>query len=151
MTEAMKPGAIARVTGVPEDWHYDLHVGDTFQVWEYVSGLQVGDTGYGDENYIQDAYYTGWAEDGAGTVDAPAHLVEQVLSAEQATARKIPTVEQVTEFIGYELCTDGEDFEISETDYSPPEDGGIVCYGKTNDGLRFGFMVQVVNVYRVDD
>lgn len=80
------------------------------------------------------------------TVVLPASAVEVVMTAAKAQARKLPTPETILS----ELDLLG-DFDTFETDMSD-RDGANAreVYGRTHEGLTFGFRVRVVEVWETD-
>ncbi|PCC37437.1 hypothetical protein [Glutamicibacter sp. BW77] len=63
-------------------------------------------------------------------------------------ARRIPTVDELRDFLSSALLDDGYGFSVTETD----RDGlGVVeIAGKTNDGLRFAATIQITTIYEAD-
>lgn len=147
--EPAERGALARLKApTPAGWHQPRPEGFEFEVEEYCPALEPGDEGYGDEGYIQGPFYYGNAQGGMNNVEVPADLVEVVMSAGQMAARKLPTAEQIRQFLAWRLCDDGDDFEIHQTDRSGDE---VECYGRTREGLGFGFTVKPTGLWRTDD
>lgn len=151
MTEPMTRGAIARTTRDV----YDLvthggtrnvmhRAGTQFEVEDYVPDGEVKGEPL--------AFYWGNNNGGMGNVCVPADAAEPVMTAEQAAARTIPTRTQLAKEIGPALVRDGGDrsgFGIFECDGA---DGVTTeLFGKTDEGLSFGFRLRVEQVWKTDE
>lgn len=147
MTEPMKRGAIAQVTTETENQltHRLLPKGYRFEVEDYVSA---------EESEDGRAFYWGSADGGGNNVAVLAEFAEQVMSAEQASQRTIPTRPKLAKEIGAALVRDGGDrsgFAIFECDGVTGDGVTTELFGKTDEGLSFGFRVRVEQVWRTDD
>jgi hypothetical protein len=89
-----------------------------------------------------------WANSphGFNDVTLEPHEFEVVMTAEQAKARKPPTVEEVAAALASSALDSYDDFEITE---SYRESGGFEVGGETHDGLRFEAEIKVVWVQEV--
>jgi hypothetical protein len=144
MIEPMKQGALARVIentvnlcnpaiAVPK--------GAEFIVDDYVSDADAED-GVG--------FYWGNWHGGYGNLAVAGFKVEQVKSAEEMAARRIPLPQEVAKQIGHHLMLGSyEGFDVFEVEGAT--DREVELYGRTNDGLSFGFRVRVEAVWQVSD
>ncbi len=98
-----------------------------------------------DQNEIPVDFYEAHDEHGC-TVVIPANAVEVVKTAGEMAARRVPTPELIAKELG---ITEGwsDAFDIDEWVRSGDE---IECYGRTSDGLPFGFRVKVVAAWETD-
>lgn len=144
MTEPMKRGALARtITGTNDlaTLNRRYPPGFEFEVEDYVPD--------GEINGEPAVFYWGNANGGCNNVCVLAADVEQVKSAEEMAARTLPGEKELLEFIASALLTDRDGISVDEVDRSG---GAIEAYGKTEDGLTFGFSFHAeVTVWRTDD
>lgn len=151
MTEPMKRGALARITRSTEDLVPPFPEGRSGKVYSTGFEFEV-------EDYVPDgkvngkplAFYWGNARGGMSNVCVPADAVEQIKSAEEMAGRKLPSAHDLLGFIASALLTEREGIEIDEVDR-----GGqvIEAFGKTEDGLGFGFSFPIaeISIWRTDD
>lgn len=142
MSETTTPiaeGALVRLT---REVH-DLRAGTEFRIGEYLEPRPEAER---EDDEIDVPHYYGDVNGGCNNVFAPADAVELVKSAEAMAARKVPTVGEIAQELG---ITDGwsDAFEIDEWIRSGDE---IECYGKTAEGLPFGFTVKVTATWETD-
>jgi hypothetical protein len=148
MTEPMKRGALARTVtetldvGRPSYFGTRLYpVGFEFEVEDYVSA---------EESEDGKAFYWGNAEGGGNNICVAAADVEQAKSAEEMAARVLPGAKELLDFAVSALLTGRDEIEVTETSRS----GGVIeGYGKTEDGLTFGFtmLIPQISIWRTDD
>jgi hypothetical protein len=145
MTEPMKRGALARtVTGTNDlaTLNRRYPPGFEFEVEDYVPD--------GEINGKLTVFYWGNAHGGMNNVCVLAADVEQAKSAEEMAARTLPEPKDLLDFIASALLTDRDGITIDEV-----ERGGSVieAFGKTEDGLTFGFSFPIteVSIWRTDD
>ena len=94
-------------------------------------------------------FYVGNADGGSGNVCVPADAVEVVRTAAQMAARRPPTRPQLRDAVQSQLTGLSTDtFECDETDRDG--DFAIEVYGRTTEGLPFGFRVRVEQVWETD-
>ena len=142
MSTTLERGTLAKITH------------DSTKEWEgkgYKAGRLIEIEEYIDANEAEDGIAFYWASShGTGNVNdicVASEHVELVKTAEQMTARRIPTMEELRDFLGSELLGDGDTFEVTETD----RDGnGVEIAGKTRDGLRFAATIQITSIYEAD-
>lgn len=138
MSKQIENGALAKITGTSSTCH--SKVGDLVVIEDYVSAAESDD---GIAFYWASSHGTGNMND----LTPNAANVELVKTAEQMTARRIPTMEELRTFLGSALLGDGDTFEVTETD----RDGsGVEIAGKTRDGLRFAATIQITAIYEAD-
>lgn len=134
----IEEGARARLTrDVP-----GYRAGFEFVVDEYVEPNPVDER---EDGEIDTPHYYGNANGGSDNVFVPADAVEQVTSAKAMAARRPPSGRQILDAL--DLLGDWDDFE---TDESEPDGKGTTVYGKTADGLPFGFMLHVTAIWKTD-
>ena len=94
-------------------------------------------------------FYYGSANGGMNNVTAPADALEVIRTAAQMAARRPPTRPVIRDAVQSALTgLSADTFECNETDRD-----GSVCievYGRTTDGLPFGFRVRVEQVWKTD-
>lgn len=141
-TEPIEAGALARITRDirDEENSRDRKKGDLVEIECYVSA---------EESEDGIAFY--WASsNGTGNVNdvcIDADAVEIAKTADQMSARRIPSVEELRAYLGSALLGDTDTFNVTETD----RDGnGVEIAGKTNDGLRFAATIQITSIYEAD-
>jgi hypothetical protein len=150
MTEPMKRGALARTIRGTNDLCKPAR--DVCRFRRYPPGFE-----FEVEDYVPDGevggkpavFYWGNANGGMNNVCVLAEDVEQAKSAEEMAARSLPETEELLGFIASALLTDRDGIDITEVDRSG---GAIEAYGKTEDGLTFGFSFHAeISVWRTDD
>jgi hypothetical protein len=145
----MKRGALARTTRGTNDLASPSHFG----LRRYPPGFE-----FEVEDYVPDGeidgkpavFYWGNARGGCNNVCVLAADVEQVKTAEEMAARSLPDPKDLLDFIASAMLTDRDGIEITEVDRS----GKVIeAFGKTEDGLTFGFSFPVteVSIWRTDD
>ena len=140
-THPIEEGALARLL---TDFH-DLRKGTEFEVVEYLEPLPESER---EPEDIDAPYYYGSNNGGYNNVFVPADAVELVKTAAQMSARTAPSMAEIRDQISGELLGDFDTFETDETD----RDGanGVEVYGRTHEGLPFGFRVRVTDVWLTD-
>jgi len=119
-----------------------VHCGQEFVIEEF---LPVADNPDPEPDDIPVDFYYGSANGGVNNVTAPADALEVVKTAAEMDARKPPTPRQILD--GLDLLGDYDEFETYETE----ADGkGRTVYGKTADGLPFGFTLHVTAIWETD-
>lgn len=103
---------------------------------------------YASAEESEDGHPFYWVNDnGYGTFPVDAEHVEVVKTVEAMEARRIPTMEELRDYLGSELLGDCDTFDITQTD----RDGsGVEIAGKTSDGLRFAATIQITSIYETD-
>lgn len=142
MSTTLENGALAKIThDSTDEWEGKKYrAGTLIEIEEYIDAEEAED---GQAFYWASSHGTGNMND--ITVDA-AH-VELAKTAEQMAARRIPTMEELRDFLGSALLDEGDTFEVTETD----RDGaGVEIAGKTHDGLRFAATIQITSIYEAD-
>ena len=149
MTEAMKTGALARVTTKTQDLAYPsafgtrvYPVGFEFEVEDYVSD--------GEIDGKPTAFYWGSANGGSGNICVLASDVEQAKSAEEMAARRLPEPKDVLAFITSALLDEHDGIKVDEVS----RNGNIIeGFGQVEDGLPFGFsfVIPEMSIWRTDD
>lgn len=142
MSTILERGTLAKITH------------DSTKEWEgkgYKAGRLIEIEEYIDANEAEDGVAFYWASShGTGNMNdicVAAEHVAVVKTAEQMNARRIPTMEELRDFLGSELLGDCATFEVTETD----RDGnGVEIAGKTRDGLRFAATIQITSIYEAD-
>lgn len=143
-TTPLTEGTLARIT--------ETHVGldnrnnykdTTFVVDEFISAEEAEDGV---------AFYWGSSEYGYGNVAVEATKVAQVMSADEARARKVPSLAEVTRFLAGAAVSygDGDTFRVDGAEYFDRERGVFSVEGKADNGLRFVAQVQVQFVEEQD-
>lgn len=143
MTARFHPGDTVIVTKEPpEGWHDNVRVGDLIRIDMVEPGLRPGDDGYGQEGWVQEAFYSGWKV-GYGTADVPQDCVDV------APDENLPTPEDLVKDIA-SAAMDLRDCDIHSIDYEPD---GFFAVGKTSSGYPFAFKakVEIESVYLCDD
>lgn len=142
MSAPIENGTLAKITH------------DSTGKWEgdsYKAGRLIEIEDYIDANEAEDGIAFYWASShGTGNmndVTVDARHVEVVRTADQMTARRIPTMEELRDFLGSALLDEGDTFEVTETDRDGP---GVEIAGKTHDGLRFAATIQITSIYEAD-
>lgn len=110
---------------------------------------QFFEAGDPEQNEIPVDFYEAIDEHGC-TVVVPADAVEQVYSAAEAAARAMPDPEQIAEAVQSavtSLFVHSDRFDVEETVRSGRE---VEAYGRTDEGLTFGFRVTVSAPWRTD-
>lgn len=149
MTEPMKRGALARTIRVTTD----LASPAAFGIRRYPPGFEFEVEDYvpdGEINGEPAVFYWGNVHGGANNVCVLADDVEQVKSAEEMAARTLPSAEDLLGFIASALLSDHDGIEIDEVDRS----GKVIeAFGKTEDGLTFGFSFPVteISIWQTDE
>jgi hypothetical protein len=149
VTEPMKRGALARTTRSTSD----LASPSYFGLRRYSPGFE-----FEVEDYVPDGeidgkpavFYWGNAHGGCNNVCVLAADVEQVKTAEEMAMRTLPEAKELLDFISSALLTDRDGIRIDEVERS----GGVIeAFGKTEEGLAFGFSFPVteVSIWRTDD
>lgn len=139
MSETFAPieeGALVRLTRDVDGYG----AGFQFVIDEYVEPRPEAEREAGE---IDAPIYYGNANGGSGNVCVPADAVEVVKSAAVLAARKLPTAEQITEA----LSIDSWDLEFDEWTKSG---NTVEVYGRTEDGLTFGFTLTVSRPWNTD-
>lgn len=145
MTEPMKRGALARTIKGTNDLSVlgrRYSPGFEFEVEDYVPDGEVSGE--------PAVFYWGSANGGMNNVCVLAEDVEEAKSAEEMAARTLPDPKDLLDFIASAMLTDRDGIEITEVDRS----GKVIeAFGKTEDGLTFGFSFPVheVSIWRTDD
>lgn len=147
VTHPLPEGTIARIgrqmTSEEESWsHFPRHAVGRFTLDEFVRAADNPDPQPDD---IQVDFYEATDEHGC-TVVVPADVVTVVMTAAEASARTLPSPE--TLLAQLDLLGSFEDFETDESD----RDGEFSreVYGRTHEGLTFGFRLTVAQVWRTD-
>lgn len=143
-TTPMTEGTLARVTETHDGMGARTYYKDmTFMVDEYISAEEAEDGV---------AFYWGSSEYGYGDVAVEAGKVEQVMSADEARARKVPSLAEVTQFLAGAAVSygDGDTFRVDGAEYFNKERGLFSVEGKADNGLRFVAQVQVQFVEEQD-
>jgi hypothetical protein len=153
MIEPMKRGALARVNNNNTKDLVLIRQNGLDGERLYLKGFE-----FEVEDYIPDgevdgkpcAFYWGNANGGVNNVCVLASDVEQAKSAEEMAERELPEPKELLDFIVSALLTDSDGIRVSEVGRS----GGVIeAFGKTEDGLAFGFSFPVteVSIWRTDD
>ncbi len=146
MIEPIKPGALARVIvdtvnltsdGTGELFQ-DVPKGSEFTVEEYVSDAESEDN---------TAFYWGSWRGGVNNLAVTAFKVEQVKSAEEMRARKLPRPDELLETIASALIHADEVYETEQE----KADLAVTAYGRSENGLTYGFRVKLDGYWRTDD
>lgn len=136
-------GTLVRLTradgGYPE--------GFEFVIDEYVEPRPLAEREHADE--ITEPIYYGNANGGGGNVCVDADAVKVVRTAAEMDARTYPGKCEIASQIASELMGDFDTFETDET-FSPENADWVEVYGRTFEGLTFGFRVQVTRVWETD-
>lgn len=86
---------------------------------------------------------------GSSVGPVPLDAVEVIKTAADMRARTIPTVAELRREISSELCgLMGDAFDTDESIHFG--ETGIEVYGKTHDGLGFGFQVHITRLWETD-
>ena len=143
MNNPLEVGALARITrDIPTGGgERALREGQLIEIEDYVSAEEAEN---GTPFYWASTHGTGNIND--VVVDADA--VEQVKTAAQMNARRIPTVNELRHFLGFALLEEGDEIEITET--SIDGESGLEIAGSTHDGLRFAATIQITSIYEAD-
>lgn len=120
---------------------------------DFPSGTLVHIEGHGSNLFTVDSWFTD-EEDGLEYCFAdseysmgdsfPLEDLKLVMSAEKASERKIPTADEIVRSLDILGSSWDGGFDINETDTSGP--GELCAYGETDEGLKFSFVVKVINV-----
>lgn len=143
-TTPLAEGALARLTRdlEPMSQHERRQrAGLLFRIEDYVTAEQ-------SEDGV--AFYWGSSNTGINDVCVPADAVEQVMTPQQARARRPPGLPSLLRYLGSALLDDGDDFKIHETNQREEHDRSVTAYGTTDDGIRFAVVVAVESVMEVD-
>lgn len=139
MSDFIEFGALAKVTrDIPD---LALRMGQLIVIEDYVSAEASED---GTPFYWASSHGTGNMNDVIVYADA----VELVKTSEQMNSRRIPTLAEVRNFLGFALLEVGDGFDISETDYFGED--GVEIAGKTSEGLPFVATIQITSIYEAD-
>jgi hypothetical protein len=152
-TTVFKQGDLVRTTKITDNLAFNpardpspqpslYPKGFEFVVEEFVTA------GHPEEGEIDVNFYYGSANGGMNNITVMATDVELVKTAAEQAARKKPTQQEAAEYVANALLH-GNGFTIFET--QPFVDGEIEAYGHTDEGLAFGFRVQVSPTWRTDD
>jgi hypothetical protein len=144
--QILEEGARARLTrDITDDGFPFQRAGFEFVIEEFLAAADNPDPEPGD---IAVDFYYGNANGGMNNVCVPADAVEQVMSAQQMSQRMSPSMAEIRDQIAGGLLGDFDTFETDETD----RDGfnGVEVYGRTHEGLAFGFRVKVTDIWLTD-
>jgi hypothetical protein len=146
--DVMDEGALARVVNATND----LSTPKTVGIRRYPPGFEFVVEDYVPADVARDgvAFYWGSAGGGGNNVCVVAADVEQVKTAEEMAMRTLPEAKDLLDFIASALLTDRDGIRIDEVERS----GGVIeAFGKTEEGLTFGFSFPVteVSIWRTDD
>jgi hypothetical protein len=152
VTEPMKQGALARVVKGTQDLTSNSLLGGVLGHRQYPAGFEfeVEDFVSAEQSEDGRAFYWGNANGGGNNVCVLAADVEQVKTAEEMAMRALPEAKELLDFISSALLTDRDGIRIDEVERS----GGVIeAFGKTEEGLTFGFSFPVteVSIWRTDD
>lgn len=137
MTEIIESGALARITvSSSTPWSNPYEEGKLVTIEDYVP-----------EDNDGPAYYCASDDRGSYNLDILPEHVELVMTAKEMSERTLPSVVDVVSFLGLELLSSADGFEIDETEH---DDNVVHLYGSTRDGLKIGIDVQVTAIYEVD-
>lgn len=137
--EPVPVGAMARVTEDHQGIDRFFHKGDLFIVGEYVSAEQ------NTSEEAPGAYYMGSDSLGYFNIEIDAEYVELAMTKEQVEARRAPNKEELAEAIRTAvLGAVGENFYIHGSQGG--EDGFMGFDGSTNDGVEFGFTLEITDI-----
>lgn len=142
MSNILESGALAKITNdSTKEWEgASYKAGRLIEIEDFVSAEEAED---GIAFYWASSHGTGNMND----ICVAAEHLEVVKTAEQMSARRIPTMEELRDFLGSALLGNGDTFDITETD----RDGaGVEIAGKTRDGLRFAATIQITTIYEAD-
>lgn len=106
-----------------------------------------GSTLYEVDSWFQDEDDQRWyvyADSQYGSDDFYGEDLELVMTAEQASSRRIPTPREILKGLDILGSSWGDQFDLNESNIE--DDNTLEVYGKTNDGLRFAFNIKVYNV-----
>lgn len=144
-TAPLKQGTIARPTRAIRDLCNALPYDptDRFEIEEF---LTAGDASKGE---IAVDFYYGNINGGFGNLALPADAVEEVISAEEANLRKPPSAEHILRQISDGMMDSFDGFETNEV-VRNLDLGQARVYGKTDDGLEFGFEITISKVWKID-
>lgn len=139
--DVMEEGALARVVNATNDLS-DARItgirryppGFEFVVEDYVSA-EVAKDGR--------AFYWGSVGEGGNNVCVLAADVEQARTAEEMGMRQLPEAREILDFVVSGLLREEDGLKVDATDL---DDGKIVGYGETAEGLEFGFVIPVTEV-----
>lgn len=142
MSTILERGTLAKITH------------DSTKEWDgkgYKAGRLIEIEEHIDANEAEDGVAFYWASShGTGNMNdvcVAAEHVALVKTSEQMNARRIPTMEELRDFLGSELLGDSATFEVTETDH---DGNGVEIAGKTRDGLRFAATIQITSIYEAD-
>lgn len=143
MSKTLESGTLAKIThDSTSEWEGGGYkAGRLIEIEDFVSAEEAED---GIAFYWASSHGTGNMND----VCVSAEHVEVVKTANQMNARRIPTMEELRDFLGSALLDSGDTFEITETDRDGL--GGVEIAGKTHDGLRFAATIQITSIYEAD-
>lgn len=133
----LAPGTIARATRWTDG---GLSKGERFTIDDFVSA---------EESEDGVAFYNGSARGGFGNVWIEADSVDVEMTADEARARKVPSLKEVRRFVAGLCGETGETFDIDESDYSGTGNR-VSLYGETDDGLRFAITLAVESIEEAD-
>lgn len=142
-THPLPEGTLVRLTETSDAYP----VGTQFVLDEYVEPREENQRE--DEDEIDEPIYYGNINGGSGNIWAPARVVEVVKTAAEMDARRKPTKNQIASQIARSLMDEFQTFETDET-FCPENAEWVEVYGKTFDGLTFGFRVVVTTIWDTD-
>lgn len=141
----LEPGTLVRFT---QDVH-DVSSGRTIregwiaEVEDFVSAEE--------SDWDGKPFYWGVRGDGVSSVCFPADCFEVTMTAAEASAREVPSLQDIRRLIAHALCgSEGHGVKMideAETYGSGPE---VTLYGEADNGLRFAFSVTVEAPWRVE-
>ena len=123
----MLEGALARITETHDGLDNRTYYKDmTFTVDEFITAEEAEDGV---------AFYWGSSGYGFGDVAVEASKVEQVMSADEAKAREVPSLAEVTEFLAGAAVSYGESdtFRVDGAEYFDKERGVFSVEGKADN------------------
>lgn len=136
-------GTWVRLTRDLKDFHgQNRSQGHEFEIEEFVTA------GDASKDEVAVDFYYGNTEGGMGNLWAPADAVEIVRTVAQQRARELPGSRALLQAIAHNL-SGGNDFNITESQFDGNQK--LEVFGKTFDGLSFGFRILVEEIWETDD
>ena len=97
-----------------------------------------------------DEYFaSGMSDHGTQHVTAPEDI-ELVMTAADAKARTLPTIEQIAKQIGHSIHSPISEVAVDVTETEEDEPGVVLAFGRASNGLPVAFKVTISDVTSAD-